>query len=364
MIALLAGLARAACAPAPLVGAEGLGSGDGQDCALFDLDLAGRAGASFPDTGVTRGVGLQWARAEVGLRSRTDVQARVALVEGRSGGPDAPTDLPGDALVPVIQIAEARWDWRAAGLAVAAGLVDDPWTTTVQSAWGLREIGPPMVTDQGFTTRADEGGWLSWSAPGRRLTVTFAALAGEGLGTADRNDGVDASGLLVLRPLPEAAFSPELAIYAREGSKGLLSARDHRLAAAALLRSELLVAGLEARLGEGLGGDGALLPAGISAFARAGAEAPLVAWARADLAWADRTRSGSRELVAHLGGGPRLPFGDLTPTLAVVVGWEGRRYGPEAAPIAGAGPIAATDLFFVQVGTRFAPAVPLSEAAR
>jgi hypothetical protein len=343
----------APCQMAPLVMAEPLDSAPDIRCAWADLDFAGRAWARVPDVGISRGVSLQRTRAEVGLRA-LDVQARFAVLTARSGGESGYVGVEGEAIVPVVQIAEARWDWRELGLAAAAGLVDDPWVMTLQPVWNRVDVLRPLPTDAAFLDRADAGGWLSWTGPEGIVAATVAATTGEGIHRRERNSGTNLTGVLRARPLAMVADPPvqvEIAAFGREGSRGIGQAPDHRAGAAILVRHPYVDGGVDGLMGWGLRGDGALRPAGVSFWATSGSAAPAVAFARLDRRTDHRGVDGAGQGLTLLGAGPRLPFGDQGPGY-VIVGWEGRTFGPAARPIAGSEAIAGSDLFFVQLGAR------------
>jgi hypothetical protein len=316
-------------------------------CARFDLDLAARVFGSFPDVGLARGVELSRARGEFGARSASDVSARVAVIGLRSGGAQGYVGVAGDALVPVLEVAEARWDWRATGLAVAGGLVDDLWAVTVEDGWGEPAVAPAMALTRGFLDRSDVGGWASWTAPGRELTATVGVSSGEGARAPERNEGLNLEARLALRPNEVVA----LAAFAREGSVGILSARDHRLGGAVHAESPWVRGGFDVLLGLGLQGDATLAPLGASAYALAGGSAPFAAWLRGDLTYADRKDPASQEAAVELGGGPVLA---REPRFVLAAGYEARRYAENAAPVAGTQRVTGSDTFFLQMGTRWA----------
>ncbi|MEZ4235604.1 MAG: hypothetical protein R3F59_05455 [Myxococcota bacterium] len=256
---LLASLSTASAGPcraAPLVVAEAMGTEQIEErrCAWIDLDFAGRAFAQLPDVGIARGLALQRTRAELGLRAGADVQTRLALLTARSGGDTGYIGINGESIVPILQIAEARWDWRDTGLAVAAGLVDDIWVMTLQPTWGRVDTLRPLVTDSGFQDRSDTGGWLSWTAPGGLFTATTSVTTGEGANRRERNGGSDVAGVLRFRPVSMASDAPvdlEIAAYGREGSRGIGKAPDHRAGAAILVRHPYVNGGIDGLLGWG-----------------------------------------------------------------------------------------------------------------
>jgi hypothetical protein len=358
---LLSTAAAAPCGFAPLVVAEPLGTEViDETCLTLDLDLAGRAFAQQPDIGLSRGVALSRAREELALRAPGDVLARVAFTEARSGGEDGYVGINGEAWVFQLQIAEGRWDWRQTGLAAAAGLVDHPWTMTVQSRWARREIAPPLTGDRGWVPRNDMGGWLGWTSRDAWVSVTVAALTGEGANRRERNTGVNLSATAHVRPLAtsDGDVALEVAAYAEEGSRGIAQARDHRAGAAVIVTHPWVVGGVDGLLGWGLGGDANLLPGGVSGWVRTGDEAPVVGWMRLDTGRDARDLASTTETMWMLGGGPRLPLAKTGPG-HLVVGYQGRRFGADAAAVSGGEVISATDLVFVQLGARLRGVIPV-----
>lgn len=244
------------CGPAPIVTATRMGAEPTDTgCAFVDVGAAARLFATTPDAGVSRGVALPWARAELGVHTSGDAQARVVLQPTRSGGDQGYVGVAGESLVPIVLIAEARWDWRAAGLAVASGVVDDAWAMTVQPAWGYRPLLRPMVVEQGFVPRADTGGWLAWTAPEGLAEVVVSVTSGEGYQRRERNDGVDTTVVGRVHPLATLDTDVDLVVagFAREGSYGLGQAPDHRGGGLVAVVHPWAAGGVDGLFGTGLG---------------------------------------------------------------------------------------------------------------
>ena len=316
-----------------------------------DADLAGRIGLRTPAVGLTRVVELSRARVEVGVGSG-HAQARLALTPTRSGGATGYVGVAGESLVPIVQIAEARVDVPVAGLAVAAGVVDDLWAVTGQSAWGLPAVSDTAGLAFGMVNRSDLGAWASWSAPDRWFSVTAQLASGEGHQRRERNNGKDISILATVRPLRDGDTDVlGVSLLARDGSRGLLSAADHRMGARIWTDHRLMGAGLEYLRGLGSGGDPSLRPHTLSMWTRTGHDLPAVGWIRLDQSSASRDVPMSGTLVVHAGAGPRVPLA-ADGSGAVLIGWQRGRVGDQASGIAGAGDAAAWDLLFLQVGVR------------
>ncbi len=342
----------AACVAVPLVTAvdptldtrEDVEAVDGT-CVMGDLDVGGRFAAQFPDTGLSRGLELARFRGEVGARHK-GITVRTSMLPARSGGDDGYVGINGESIVPVFQIAEVRYDLATYGLAVAGGLVDDVALMPIQMAWGTIHIARPMLSDQGWENRSDLGGWLGWTAPGQVVSATLSVTTGEGANRRERNDGVDTTATLRVRPVDGLTLMG----WGREGSDGLLQSREHRVGGAMWFEHPYAVVGVDGVRGWGLRGDGTLQPAGISAWARTGPKAPVVGWARLDRVTDQLALQGGGGTISRVGVGPRLPF-DGGPGY-LVVGWEGRSLGASAAPVAGGEATSGTDMVFLQLGAR------------
>ncbi|MCA9490207.1 MAG: hypothetical protein KC621_09790 [Myxococcales bacterium] len=323
------------CDAAPVVVAEAMDSvGDG-DCAVPDLDFGGRVATDLEGVDLT----LQRARAEIAMRAY-DVQARLALIGVQTGGEGA-VGVGGQAFVPALQIAEARYDLRAAGLAVAGGLVDDPWLMVVQGTWGNIAIERPMAAARGWVERSDVGLWAGFTAPQRKLSATVGVATGEGARAREVNAEPDVTGVVWVRPQAgtDADVQIEAAAGARYGTRGPDSAQDHRAAGAVFLRHEAVVVGVDGMLGWGLAGDADARPAGISAWGRTGVASPVQGLARVDVA-TDVLGTDPAELLGLVAAGPRLPWGERAAPGSLLLGYEVRA-GEEVG-----------HLLFLQLGAR------------
>jgi len=315
-------------------------------CVYGDLDVGTRYAALFPDTGLSRGFELARLRGEVGARFG-GLSVRASVLPARSGGADGYVGIAGEAVVPIWQVLEARYDVPRYGLAFAGGMVDHIGLMPIQGAWGQVAVARPMLTDQGFENRSDLGGWASWTAPDSWVTATVSLTSGEGSNRRERNDGVDTTATLRVRPIDGLTVMA----WGREGSDGLLQARDHRVGGAAWYQHPWVVVGADGMRGWGLGGDGLQEPAGISAWARTGTRSPVVGWARVDRVTNQLGVEGAGGTVSRLVAGPKLP--PATGGLGyLVVGWEGRSLGEAAAPVAGGAATSGTNTLFVQLGGR------------
>ncbi len=346
------------CELAPTSFAQPYGSDAEDPCARVGIVAAGRAFVSTPDVGLSRGLSLPLARVTLGAVSAGDVQGRVALLAVRSGGETGYIGVEGEAIVPVFEIAEARWDARSTGLMLAAGIVDDLWVGPAEAAWGRRDVAATLAGDRGWVDRSDIGGVAGWTSPDGLASVSVAVTSGEGALRRERNTGVNVTAAGRLRLGGDGPVGVELGAMGREGSRGVGQAADHRAGASVLIRHEWVVGGAEGLLGWGLDGDATLLPAGLSLWARAGDDLPLVAWGRLDRATDTRTVEGAGDTAIFIGGGPRLPL--RGPAYAALA-WEGRSVGVASAAIPGANALRASDTFYLQIGVGAVAGVPLGE---
>ncbi|MCB9761398.1 MAG: hypothetical protein H6739_16265 [Alphaproteobacteria bacterium] len=356
---LPAALAAEPCAPAGLLtpvrpaapAAKPVPRGS---CLNVRLELAGEASQTTPAVGLSRQLALPRARAELGLRSGGVASARVAVEAVRSGGQTGYLGVDGESLLPRLQIAEARADWRRFGLAGAAGLIDDPWVVDGQRTWGLPAVQPTFALSTAWMERADLGVWVAWTAPLDLATVSVAGMSGEGYRRRERNDGQDVSAMLTLRPLaPLVDDAERLAIsaVARSGSLGIEYARNHRVGLRISAEHPYAAGGVELLAGWGLDADADREPGGLSAWARTGRALPAVGWGRVDVARYDRTDADSAVTTLQVGGGPALMSkAGGPPRVYLALGYEGTRYGESAAPLAGTSDASATNTFFVQLG--------------
>lgn len=333
-------------------------------CLQLDLDVAGRAAWTTPAAGVSRELLLSRGQAELELRAPV-ASARLNLDAVRSGGAAGYVGVAGESLLPRLQVAEARLDLAPLGLAAAGGLVDDLWVIGAQDAWALPAVALTMGQEQGWMERSDLGMWAAWTAPQRLVTISASALSGEGLARRERNNGQNLMGIVTLRPLGLTGLPAdrvELSVMAREGSRGLSYAPDHRVGARATLNHPVATTSAELLLGWGYDTDSKALPAGLSLSARCGQRCPVIAWARVDWTTNQRDLDASDTLTWRVGLGPKLPGPTVAglPGVQLVVGAEGRYAQPQATALAGAEAAAQTHTVFLQLNARLRGGLPLS----
>lgn len=203
-------------------------------CLMVDADIAGRLSYVTPDPGIPLQPSLARGRLEVGLLAAPGVQGRFALDVRRSVPESGYLGPEGESLYLRAQIAEARYAVPGLGVTVAGGLVDDPWVVTGNAAFGFRPLAATLAEQQGWLDRSDLGGTATWALPHELVRVTASVLTGEGLTRRERNAGVNTSVVVQARPLAaneDVADALVVSVFGRNGSRGTLSARDHRLGA-------------------------------------------------------------------------------------------------------------------------------------
>lgn len=325
-------------------------------CVRVGLDLAGRGSVTLPREGIW--ARLELARAHLGLDASVGpVRARAAFTAVRSGPPAGYLGIDGEAIVPKVETLEVRGDWTRAGLAVAGGVVDDLWTMSSEPRWALRSVAPTMAESRGLAVRSDLGAWLSWTSPKGWTSLSLSLTSGEGADLRERNNGKDVAGLLVVHPLAGLGHTDlfELALYAREGSRGVERARDHRVGGRADVVTDMAAGGVEVMHGWGLDGDPLRVPTDLSLWARTGDALPVSAWARVDVGWLGSRPAETLATTWRLGGGPTLPWRGMArrvAPLSILVGYEGLSLAPGARPLAGAASGAIAHSVWLQLGVR------------
>jgi hypothetical protein len=237
--------------------------------------------------------------------------------------------------------------------------------TAAVLAFALPAVALTMGQEQGWMERSDLGLWAAWTAPKRLATISASALSGEGLARRERNNGQNLMGIVTVRPLGLTALPAdrvELAVMAREGSRGVSYAPDHRVGARATVNHPVATTSAELLLGWGYDTDSKALPAGLSLSARCGERCPVIAWARVDWTTNQRDLDQSDAVTWRVGLGPKLPGPTVLglPGVQLVLGAEGRYAEPQATALAGAEAAAQTHTVFLQLNARLRGGLPLS----
>jgi hypothetical protein len=306
-------------------------------CIAAGLEMAGRVEQRFPSGGIDRAFALPRARTGVGV-SAQGAGARLLLGTVRSGGDDGYIGVDGEALVPRVEVADARFQAPAVGLSIAAGLVDDPWVVTGNQAWGYRPFAAEMSQDQGWNERSDLGALAAWTSPGAWVTAATTLTSGEGLARRERNGGQNLAGLVVVRPMAATAHPDglQVTIYGRDGSRGLGLSRDHRLAGRVSGQLGPALGGVEHMRAWGVAGDAARRPTGWSAWAGTRADQPLALVARLDRIDLDPDGDDDRLHVLRAGAGARLPWRASPAPARLMAVLERTHRQPDATALAGA----------------------------
>ena len=325
------------------------GTVDGDErCVALDLDVAGRLTEGWPKVGVYRGVSIPRARAEAAISDR-GVTARFGLGTARSGGETGYIGIDGESIVPVVQVAEARVSLPKLGLQTSLGLIDDPWVVSGERLWGLNAVALSFGNQAGWLERSDLGGRVAWTSPSGFVSASGTLASGEGFRRRERNNGLDLTGVVTVRPLAEAVAPEtlEISAFARDGSRGLGFARDHRLGARITTRTEPIDAGAEVLAAYGVDGDAARAPFGGSAWVVARPWGPLQAFARLDGAREIPGQADSGWRTLRIGVGAGIPFEE--PLGRVWLAYEDGAAGASAAPVAGAEALARWQRLWLQV---------------
>lgn len=340
------------CAPI-LWAPEMTRSPEREACVAVDVEAAGRAAYTLPEVGVSRAFSLPRARGEVGLHYGDLAGARVAVAAVRTGGDDGYLGIDGETIVAAVVVAEARVAAPRIGIGAGAGLIDDPWTVGSEHAFGLRDLGASWGEEYGIMDRSDLGAWLGWTSPSARLAVRLDLSTGEGAHYRERNDGKNIAGSITARPF--ASDELVVSVYAREGSRGLALARDHRLGARVSGGYGPVEAGVEALAAFGAAGDATRAPMIGSLWVEARPWGPLLAFGRIDLATEDLTDAEAGTRVARAGLGVEV----FERRGRVVVGWEGRAAGGHVVSVAGAEALTREDTLYVQLSVDIGVAAPI-----
>ena len=336
----------------------------GAPCLGVGLDLAGRFERSQPAAALPERFVLPRANLELGL-SRGPVGGRLVTNAARSGGETGYVGIDGESVVMRIQVAEARYVAPAIGLAVMAGMVDDPWVVPGNDAWQLRAQGPMLAEAEGWLEPADLGGTLAWTSPGDWLSASATISAGEGYRRRERNGGQDLAGALTLRPLAGIDENDALTvlIYGRDGSRGSLRARDHRAGLRVAGAAGPLMGGLEGMKVWGLDGDAAQAPRGASAFVQGAFLGHGLAFGRFDGvdALPDDDDDRVQRALIGLAYAPVRGVGSAPPPARLSLAVQDTRREPAARAVRGSPGLARETTVWAQLDLRAREAIALGD---
>lgn len=293
----------------------------------------------WPDVGISRGFVLPRARVGGALASGP-IGMDVELAAVRTGGEAGYLGVLGESIVPRVELwrAVGRWEPRDGLVLIGtAGLVPDRFVAAVDGG-ALVGGALPYALDRGLLDRSDLGGGVLLHTT--TVDAAVDATSGEGLTRRERNDGVDLTAFVDVHPGEHL----HVQLQARDGSRGMDRARDHRLAARVLVAFEHVDAGLESVSAWGIDADPLRTALGGSMFAVV-EQGPVSGALRGDLTRYD----GSATRMTGFGAvGLALPFNAESPPAHAWLGVERGHDDAAAAPLAGADALANwTSLFLI-----------------
>lgn len=215
-------------------------------------------------------------RAELGAGWSSELGGAYVNVEAiRSAGPDSFAGIDGNSLVMRVKHGFGLVRPRVGpGRVLAyAGLITDPWIRSVESGYSLRGYSALLSERGRFFDTSDLGFGLGYDLWDGFLELHWALSNGEGRNEVEQNSGKNATFVLTARPLEFALFgSPaHLGIHAayRDGSIGVSSAQNRRIAAALTLEHDRFGGGAEFIQALGYSGVGSRDARGFGAWAHA-----------------------------------------------------------------------------------------------
>jgi hypothetical protein len=313
-----------------------------EDCVHARLDVGLRALARSPSTGLSRGFEVSRSRGSFGVTTG-DVGGRVGISGVRTGGEQGYVGVAGETVVARLELAEARWGVPEAGLALSGGIIEDPWIAT--SGWELPSVAQTLAEDTGWWPRTDVGARAAWTSPGAWASVAAGATSGEGLDRRERNEAVHVDALVVVRPL--AFVAPErleMSAFVRRGRRAAELVADHRIGLRMQGTHDLASGGAELLFTDGVEGDGARSPSGLSGWAVAHPRGPALALARYDRTVEVSGDGDTATSVLRVGLGARHEGATL------VAAYDAGRAGTHAVPVAGAEGLRRWHTWTIQVG--------------
>jgi hypothetical protein len=338
---LCGGLVALAASPAA---AEPCGDEEaGSRCASVTADVV--AGYRDGTLGGARASEFVLDRAELDGRltwhaspsARGGVAARMQAV--RSAGPQSLFGIEGDSIVLRMLEAYGHGAWRLGELEISAraGLIPERWIELVEGGYDLRAL-DALISDRRYFHRADLG--ASFSAVGwdGAAQLDLSVVNGEGLAQRELNAGKNSTLIATLRPVRKDALVWSVHAAYRDGSLGVGSARDHRVALASTVRMPLLVAGAELVRAAGLDARSELESHAASTWATVQLKpAPLGLAGKYD--WIDQDRATSNAIVQRLTAGvfaDALALGEGGSRLRLYLAYQHERFGEAAGALPGA----------------------------
>jgi len=270
----------------------------------------------------------------------------IGLEAIRSAGPDSLFGVDVDSIV--IRVKHAlgffRTELGPGEVLVQAGLVPDPWIASVERRYDLRALSPLLAERGLFFDASDLGASASYSALEGRIAASAAYGNGEGRNQIEQNTGKNLtlvlSGSPLVLDLPGGRLDVTLHAAFRDGSIGVGSARNHRLAGALTVVHPRARAGAEIAHARGYRGRGEIDALGFGAWLSGTILDPWLGVAgRLDVLDANTAGAGTAKLTSTVG-----VFGDLvsqtdaaTPfRLRLHLAWQHTTHGAAAPPLPGA----------------------------
>lgn len=182
------------------------------------------------------------------------VSLRVEIL--RSAQPQSLFGIDGDSYIMRLQRAwgYGRYFLWIGWIEGRFGLIPDPWLDAVRPHYRMRGLRALLSESGDFFEQSDLGASVHFRAWKGALSVAFALTNGEGLNRAEQNTGKNSTVVLSLLPLRFLKHQPrlwgetvEVGLHAtyRDGSIGISSASNHRIAAALTLTSRFVDIGIE-----------------------------------------------------------------------------------------------------------------------
>jgi hypothetical protein len=317
------------------------------DCMEVSLSAAGRLSRQSPNNGIANFFSVPRGRLDMGI-DVGGMGARLRTATVRSATEGSYIGIDGESVVLAVEIIEARWTQTDWGLTLNAGMVEDLWVGTQNQAFGYRTLIEPLSQRNGWMGTSDLGTTVAWTSPKSIVTLAVQAASGEGGRLRERNDGLDTSGLLTVRLPTSGDLDVSATGFARDGSKGILRARNHRIGGRLDARYKYLGLGFSHLKGLGYNGQVTPEPTASSAWLSYQAPANIDGLFRADFSHWGTDGANSQTFLTAIGTG--LPIGRERPLSgALFLGWRHDRFSASAATLAGADGFTNTDTLFIQL---------------
>lgn len=280
-------------------------------------------------------------RAELQTRWRPTPNVHAALTTEvvRAAGPRGFFGVDGDSLVVRLKHAWGAFsgDLGPVSLEGRAGLVPDIWVEALEADYGLRALAPTLSEAGGFFDTSDLGTSLKAAVFDDRIQLAVALTNGQGRGHREQNRGKNVTARLTAELWrSDSGARAALHVGARDGSLGVASVPDHRLAAGASWSSRRASAGVEWITARGFAADAARDSTGWAAWAQAAPLARLPGVAlRADRHDTDSRADHADRTWVRAGLFHDLIAAEQVDRLRLYVAYAHASAGDDAAPLPG-----------------------------